>query len=136
MHFYLRNIGVPPRTREGHSRMSTFLWKKRWCRNDKNGPLENVHFVLENAGEAALGCMVFSGQSAFFRMSSIPLGISGATGRLPFFTRRGSNFLRLWIILKEKGDPPGRRLARRTCEGPARRTDSGERRREVFTELG
>ena len=59
------------------------------------------------------------GQSAFFRMSSIPKGIREPQGGFPFFTRRGSNFLRMWIVLKEKRDPPGRDL-RGLCEGPAR----------------
>ena len=78
-----------------------------WCRNDKNGPLESVHFVLENYVGAAFECVGFLGARVpFFRMSSILLRISGATGRLPFFTRRGSNFLRMWIILKEKKRGP------------------------------
>ena len=117
---------MPPWTREGHSWMSTFLGKKRWCRNDKNGPLENVHFVLENIGEQPSNVSFSRCQSTCFRMSIIPKGIRVAIGRLPFFTRRGSNFLRMWIILKEKRGPTWTGLARDlrgTCEG----TDSGER---------
>ena len=61
--------------------------KNGWCRNEKNGPLENVHFVLENIWETLSNVWFPRCQSACFRMSSIPQGISGATGRLPFFTR-------------------------------------------------
>ena len=36
-------------------------------------------------------------------------------GGFHFFTRRGSNFLRMWIIHREKG------TLGRTCKGPAMR---------------
>ena len=35
--------------------------KKGWCRNDKNEPLENLHFVLENTVGAAFECVGFLG---------------------------------------------------------------------------
>ena len=55
----------------------------------------------------------------FFRMSIIPRRISQPQGGFHFFNRRGSNFLRMWIIHTEKGD------TWEDLQGTCEETDSG-----------
>ena len=63
--------------------MSIFLVKKGGAETTKMDHLRNVHFGLENAGGAALECVVFLGEECLFRMFIIHQRITG--GRLHLF---------------------------------------------------
>ena len=64
--------------------MNTFHRKSGKCRNDKNGPLKNVHFFLEKTLEPPLN-VVLSGPECLCRMFIIPQGKKGSRpGGSPF----------------------------------------------------
>ena len=94
--------GILECRQEGHSRMYTFQWKSGKCRNDKNGPLQKVHFFLEKTGEPPSNVWFSRGQSALSECSLFTRELGEPPGRLHFFTMRGANFFRMCIFLDEK----------------------------------
>ena len=97
--------------------------KKKWCRNDKNGPLENLHFVLENTGSRPRMCGILGARVPFSECPVFPgeLGSHRAASLYP--PGEGQTFGECGLFSRKKGNPPGRDL-RGTCEG----TDFGEDR--------
>ena len=83
----------------------TFSFEKsEKCRNDKNGPLKNVHSFLEKNWGSALECVVFSGPECLVRNVHYSLGNWGSRpGGSPFSLGEEQTFFRIRIVPLETG---------------------------------